>query len=183
MSKVFFTDLRTSPKRNLLIKIQDLLSRLKVDSHIRKDDLVAIKLHFGEKGNTAYLRPVYLRAVVERIARGGAKPFLTDTNTLYTGSRSDAASHMTTAVQNGFDYSCVGCPIIIADGLRGSSGVKVSINGEVMSEVSIAKAIAEADSLVAVTHFKAHELSGFGGALKNLGMGCATKEGKLAQHS
>ncbi len=183
MSKVYFTDLRTSPKRNLLDKIQDLFNRLKIDTHVRKNDLVAIKVHFGEKGNTAYLRPVFLRAVVERVGKGGARPFLTDTNTLYTGSRSDAASHMATATQNGFDYSCVGCPIIIADGLRGSSGVKVPINGEVMREVSIAKVIVDADCLVAVTHFKAHELSGFGGALKNLGMGCATKEGKLAQHS
>jgi uncharacterized protein len=183
MSKVYFTDLRTSPKRNLLTKIQDLLNRLKVDTHINKKDIVAIKVHFGEKGNTAYLRPVFLRAVVERVSKGGAKLFLTDTNTLYTGSRSDSVSHMTTAVENGFDYSCVKCPIVIADGLRGNSGVKVPINGEVLSEVSIAKEIVEADCLVAVTHFKAHELSGFGGALKNLGMGCATKEGKLSQHS
>jgi uncharacterized Fe-S center protein len=183
MSKVYFTDLRTNPKRNLLTKIQDLLNRLKVDTHIKKNDIVAIKVHFGEKGNTAYLRPVFLRAIVERVAKGGAKPFLTDTNTLYTGSRSDAVSHMTTAVENGFDYSCVNCPIIIADGLRGNSGVKVPIKGEVLKDVSIAKEIIESDCLVAVTHFKGHELSGFGGALKNLGMGCATKEGKLAQHS
>jgi uncharacterized Fe-S center protein len=183
MSKVYFTDLRTSPKRNLLTKIQDLLNRVKIDTHIKKNDIVAIKVHFGEKGNTAYLRPVFLRAVVERVGRGGAKPFLTDTNTLYTGSRSDSVSHMTTAVENGFDYSCVKCPIVIADGLRGNSGVKVPINGEVLREVSIAKEIVEADCLVVVTHFKAHELCGFGGALKNLGMGCATKEGKLSQHS
>jgi uncharacterized protein len=183
MSKVFFTDLRTTPKRNLLTKIQNLLDRLKVDTHIRKDNIVAVKLHFGEKGNTAYLRPVFIRAVVERLGKGGAKPFLTDTNTLYTGSRSDSVSHLTTAVENGFDYSCVKCPIVIADGLRGNSGVKVPINGEIMNEVSIAKEIVEADCLVAVTHFKAHEFSGFGGVLKNLGMGCATKEGKLAQHS
>jgi uncharacterized Fe-S center protein len=183
MSKVYFTDLRTNPNRNLLTKIQDLLNRLNVDRHIKRNDIVAIKIHFGEKGNTAYLRPVFLRAIVERVGKGGAKPFLTDTNTLYTGSRSDAVNHMTTAVENGFDYSCVKCPIVIADGIRGNSGVKVPINGEVLKDVSIAKEIVEADCLVAVTHFKAHELSGFGGALKNLGMGCATKEGKLVQHS
>jgi len=183
VSKIYFTDLRTNPKRNLLNKIEDLINRLKIDSAVKKNDNVAIKIHFGEKGNTAYLRPVFLRTIVERIKQTGAKPFLTDTNTLYTGSRSNAVTHIITAIENGFDYSCTGCPIIIADGLRGKSGVKVPIKGEILKEVNIAKDIVEADSLIAVTHFKAHDLSGFGGALKNLGMGCATKEGKLIQHS
>lgn len=183
MSKVYFTDLRTNPKRNLLNKIEDLLNRLKIDNALKKNDNVAIKVHFGEKGNTAYLRPVFLRTIAERVKRTGAKPFLTDTNTLYTGSRSDAVAHITTAIENGFDYSCTGCPIVIADGLRGKSGIKIAINGEVLKEVNIAKEIVEADCMVAVTHFKAHDLSGFGGALKNLGMGCASKEGKLIQHS
>ena len=183
MSKVFFTDLRTSPKRNLLDKISDLLKRTKLDGKIKTNDLVAIKLHFGELGNTAYLRPVFLRTIVERVKECGGKPFLTDTNTLYTGSRSDAVSHLNTAIANGFDFSCVGCPIVIADGLRGSSGVRVPVNGHVLKEVSIAKEITDADVILAVTHFKAHELSGFGGAIKNIGMGCATREGKLVQHS
>lgn len=183
MSKVFFTDLRTTPKRNLFDKIQDLMNRMKIDSKIKKDDLVAIKLHFGEKGNTAYLRPVFFRTIAKKVKSIGAKPFLTDTNTLYTGSRSDAVSHTSTAIQNGFDYACVDCPIVIADGLRGLSGVKIPIKGEVLKEVSIAKGIVDADSIIAVTHFKAHELSGFGGTLKNVGMGCATREGKLIQHS
>jgi hypothetical protein len=183
VSKIYFTDLRTNPKRNLLNKIEDLINRLRIDNAVKKNDNVAIKVHFGEKGNTAYLRPVFLRTIIERIKRTGAKPFLTDTNTLYTGSRSDAATHIITAIENGFDYSCTGCPIIIADGLRGKSGIKVAINGEILKKVSIAKEIAEADSIIAVTHFKAHDLSGFGGALKNLGMGCATKEGKMIQHS
>ncbi|MCX5803567.1 MAG: DUF362 domain-containing protein [Proteobacteria bacterium] len=183
MSKVFYTDLRATPKRNLFNKIEDLLNRIKMNSRIKKDDLVAIKLHFGEQGNTAYLRPVFLGTIVKKVKGIGAKPFLTDTNTLYTGSRSDAVSHLSTAIQNGFDYACVGCPLIIADGLRGSSSVKVPINGKVLKEVSIAREIVNADSMIVVTHFKAHELSGFGGALKNLGMGCAAREGKLVQHS
>src|SRR5208282_5966251 len=110
-------------------------------------------------------------------------PFVTDTNTLYKGSRSDAVAHIETAVLNGFDYAVVGCPVIIADGVRGKSGVKVPIEGELLAEVSIARGIVEADSLVVVSHFKGHELSGFGGALKNMGMGCAAREGKLIQHS
>jgi len=183
MSKVYFTDLRTSPNRNLFQKLDDLLSRVKIGAIIKKDSIVAIKLHFGEEGNTAYVRPVFLRTIVNRIKALGAKPFLTDTTTLYKGSRSDAVSHLTTAIHNGFDFSTVGCPLIIADGLRGSHGAKIRIDGEILQSVSIAKDIVDADSLIVVTHFKAHELSGFGGALKNVGMGCATKEGKLVQHS
>ena len=183
MSKVYLTDLRTTPKRNLLNKIEDLLNRVKLDTKIKKNDIVAVKLHFGEFGNAAYLRPIFLRTIVGKIKELKAKPFLTDTNTLYTGSRSDAVNHLTTAIKNGFDYSCVECPVIIADGLRGASEEKVVIKGEVLKEASIAKEIAEADSIVVVTHFKAHELSGFEGALKNIGMGCATRKGKLIQHS
>jgi uncharacterized protein len=183
MAKVYFTDLRTTPKRNLLNKIEDLLNRTKIDTKIAANDLVAIKLHFGEYGNTAYLRPVFLRTVVERVKKAGGKPFLTDTNTLYTGSRSDSVSHLSTAIANGFDYSCTGAPIIIADGLRGAGGAKVSIEGEVLKEVGIAGEIMSADAMVVVTHVKGHDISGFGGALKNLGMGCSTRGGKLVQHS
>lgn len=183
MAKVYFTDLRTSPKRNMLDKVVALMDKTRVDTKIRQNDIVAVKLHFGELGNTAYLRPVFLRTIVKRLKEAGGRPFLTDTNTLYSGSRSDAVSHMTTAIHNGFDYSCVECPIMIADGLKGASGTRVPIDGEVLKEANIAKAISEADAMVVVTHFKAHELSGFGGCLKNLGMGCATREGKLTQHS
>jgi len=167
----------------MLNKIDDLLNRIKCSERIKKNDIVAIKIHFGELGNTAYLRPVFLRTIVDKIKSIGAKPFLTDTNTLYTGSRSDAVTHLTTAIYNGFDFSCVGCPIIIADGLKGASVKKVQIKGDILKETCIAKDITEADSIIAVTHFKAHELSGFGGAIKNIGMGCATREGKLIQHS
>lgn len=183
MSTVYFTDLRTRPKRSLLDKIEELLQRGKIDKKIRKNDIVAIKLHFGERGNCAYLRPVFLQPIVQKVKAIGARPFLTDTNTLYTGSRSNGVTHLTTAVQNGFDYGVVGCPLIIADGIRGLSGRKVAIPGEVLKEVNIAQDIADADALIAVTHFKLHDLSGFGGALKNIGMGSATREGKLIQHS
>jgi hypothetical protein len=183
MSTVYFTNLRTTPQRSLLHKIEDLLNRTRIDRIVRKDDLVAIKLHFGEQGNTAYLRPLFLRTIVEKIKGLGSKPFLTDTNTLYAGSRSNAVTHLTTAIQNGFDFSCVNCPLVVAGGLRGKNGIKVPIDGEVLKETTIAREIVEADCLIGVTHFKAHELSGFGGALKNIGMGCATREGKLVQHS
>lgn len=183
MSTVYFTNLRTTPNRSLLDKIEDLLNRTKVNTIIKKNDLVAIKLHFGEHGNTAYLRPLFLRTIVKKIRKLDCKPFLTDTNTLYSGSRSDAVSHYNTAIEHGFGYSSVGCPLIIAGGLKGQSGVKIPINGEVLGEVIVAREIVDADCIIAVSHFKAHELSGFGGALKNVGMGCATREGKLVQHS
>lgn len=183
MSTVYFTNLRTTPNRSLLAKLDDLLNRTKLNKVVNKGDLVAVKLHFGELGNTAYLRPLFLRTVAERIKKLQAKPFLTDTNTLYAGSRSNAIDHLMTAIHNGFGFSSVDCPIVIAGGLKGQSGVKVPIKGEVLREVIVAREIVEADCLIAVSHFKAHELSGFGGALKNVGMGCATREGKLVQHS
>ncbi len=183
MSTVYFTDMRTRPKRNLLDKVDEVLSRAKVDKKIRKNDVVAVKLHFGEPGNCSYVRPVFLRTIVDRIKNIGGRPFLTDTNTLYTGPRSIGVSHLETAVRNGFDYAVVGCPIVIADGIRGLSGIRVPVAGEILDEVNIAREIVDADALVVVTHFKGHELSGFGGALKNMGMGCTTREGKLIQHS
>ena len=184
MATVYFTDLRAKPGRSLLDKIEDLLKRVKVAQKVRKNDLAAIKVHFGERGNCAYLRPVFLRVIADHLRAAGARPFLTDTNTLYTGSRSNGVTHMETAVLNGFDYAVAGCPVVIADGLRGAAGVRVAVPaGGVLRDVSIAREIVDADALVVATHFKGHELCGFGGALKNMGMGCATREGKLVQHS
>jgi len=182
-SNVFFSDLRVSSGKTLLDKLDILLDRVDIKRKIREKDLVAIKLHFGEKGNTAYIRPIFLRRIVDRIKKLKGKPFLTDTNTLYLGSRSEAISHLITAYQNGFAFEVVDAPVIIADGLRGNSSIKVRIDKPIFKTVSIAHEIYMADALIGVAHFKGHELSGFGGALKNLGMGCASREGKLSQHS
>lgn len=182
-SNVFFSDLKVEAKKTLFDKLDTLLDRTDLKGKIKEKDLVAIKLHFGEKGNTAYVRPIFLRKVVDRVKEYKGKPFLTDTNTLYIGTRSEAVSHLTTAYQHGFTESAVNAPVLIADGLRGNSAVKVKIDKPIFKTVSIAHAIHMADVLIAVTHFKGHELSGFGGVLKNLGMGCASREGKLSQHS
>jgi uncharacterized Fe-S center protein len=182
-SPVFFSDLKVESKKTLLDKLDILLDRADLKTKIRERDLVAIKLHFGEKGNTAYVRPIFLRKVVDRVKQYNGKPFLTDTNTLYVGTRSEAVSHLTTAFENGFTESVVNAPILIADGLRGNSAVKVRIDKPIFKTVPIAREIYMADGLITVTHFKGHELSGFGGALKNLGMGCASRQGKLSQHS
>ncbi len=181
---VFFTDLRATGKRNLLEKVSELLTFAGLRELFSKGHLVAVKLHFGEKGNTGFISPVFVRRIVEMIEETGASPFLTDTNTLYTGTRCNSVSHIRTAIENGFDYAVTGAPIIIADGIRGESRELVEVPGaRVCSEVSIARDIAAASGLVVITHFKCHEMSGFGGALKNVGMGCASREGKLTQHS
>lgn len=182
-SNVFFSDLRVQSKKTLFDKLDALLDRTDLKGKIKEKDLVAIKLHFGEKGNTAYVRPIFLRRIVDRVKEHQGKPFLTDTNTLYIGTRCEAVSHLTTAYEHGFTQSGVNAPVLIADGLRGNSAVKVRIDKPIFKAVSIAHAIHMADALIGVTHFKGHELSGFGGTLKNLGMGCASREGKLSQHS
>ena len=182
-SKVYFSDLKATTKKNLFKKLEELLEKVEIKSRIKPHRPAAIKLHFGERGNTAFIRPLFLRVVVDKVKEHKGLPFLTDTTTLYKGSRSEAVTHLTTAILNGFDYSAVGAPLIIADGIYGNTSVRVKINQQIYKEVSIAAEIAHADSLISVAHYKCHELSGFGGALKNIGMGCAAKEGKLSQHS
>lgn len=182
-SVVWFAGLRAGSRENLFDKIGSLLQNAGVKDAFRKGHLVAVKLHFGEKGNASFIRPVFVRRVVESIKETGASPFLTDTNTLYVGTRGNSPEHLKTAIENGFDYAVVNAPLIIADGLRGDSAALVRIGGKHFDEVGIAKEIASADGLVVLTHFKCHELTGFGGALKNVGMGSACREGKLAQHS
>ncbi len=182
-SKVFFIDLRADNKKNLLDKISDLLNEAGLSNILEKNDLTAVKLHFGEPGNTSFIRPVFIRKIIEIIKKAEAEPFLTDANTLYAGKRSDAVNHLTSAVQNGFGYSTVEAPIIIADGVRGKSETEVEVNLKRFKKVYIGREIIEADFLLSAAHFKGHEISGFGGTIKNLGMGCASRRGKLAQHS
>jgi hypothetical protein len=182
-STVWRTDLSSRPGKSLLDKTGDLLRAAGLPGRLRPKALTAVKLHFGEKGNTAFIRPIYIRRIIEEIQAAGGKPFLTDTNTLYVGTRGNAVDHLGTAVTNGFARAVTGAPIVIADGLRGETSVRVPVNGKECREVSIGAEIARADAMVVVTHFKGHEISGFGGALKNLGMGCASRSGKLVQHS
>lgn len=182
-SKVYFIDMRAGSKESFSAKIGRLLETAGLPACIEKRDLTAVKIHFGERGNTAFIRPVYIRKVVETIERVGGIAFLTDANTLYAGTRGVAPSHLTTAIQNGFAYAVVQAPLIIADGLRGKNETAVAINQKRFQSVYIGTDIVEADALVSVAHFKGHELSGFGGTIKNLGMGCASRKGKLAQHS
>lgn len=182
-AQVWFADLRGDTKRNVLEKLESLLTRAGIEEKVGRKQLVAVKMHFGELGNTAYVRPVYVRRVVDRLRRIGAKPFLVDTNTLYVGSRGESASHYETAIANGFDWSAVGAPVVIGGGLRGNRFASVPVDLPHYREVEIAPEIADADAIVGITHFKGHEMSGFGGTLKNFGMGTASRQGKLSMHS
>ncbi len=183
-SKVYFTDFRANSRENLPNKLARLIKTAGIDDILSENDITSVKLHFGERGNTAFIRPLFISKIIKTIKKKGAVPFLTDTNTLYAGTRSDGISHIKTAINNGFAYSSMdNTPIIIGDGLTGQSEVLVKINKKHCGNVHIASEIAAADALIGIAHFKGHELSGFGGALKNIGMGCASKRGKLDQHS
>jgi len=180
---VFFSSLDSKKHKSPLDKIKKIINRCAPEQYFQKGDLTAVKTHFGEMGNTAYLRPVFLRPVIEKLKHLGTKPYLTDTNTLYVGMRTNSVDHLLNATWNGFNYSSLQVPVIIADGLRGDSSVRVDIEGDMLDHVHIAADIAMADSMFMVSHFKGHEVTGFGGAIKNLSMGCSCRQGKLDMHS
>lgn len=182
-SKVYFTNLRAKPNSNLLQKLERIVKRAGFEQIDFKDKFVALKIHFGEYGNMAYIRPNYAAVIVRLIKELGGKPFLTDSNTLYSGSRSNAVDHLHTAMVNGFNSIATGCDVIIADGLKGKDERIVDVDGKFCPEPKIGAAIADADIVISLTHFKGHEMAGFGGALKNLGMGSGSVAGKRDMHS
>lgn len=182
-SKVYFTNLRTTPSSNLLDKMERLVKRAGIANIDFQNQFVAIKIHFGEPGNLAYIRPNYAARMATLLRSLGAKPFLTDCNTLYSGRRSNAVDHLESAMENGFNPISAKCEVIIADGLKGTDYREIEINGEYCKAPKIGTAIVDADIILTMNHFKGHEQTGFGGALKNLGMGCASVGGKLELHS
>jgi hypothetical protein len=182
-SQVFYTTLRATQEQSLLKKIDSLAEAAGIRQIVKKNGLTAIKIHFGERGNTAFIRPLLVRPVVDLVLQAGARPFLTDCGTLYVGTRGNAVDHLNTAILNGFAYPVVGAPLVIGDGIDGRDEVIVPVNLANCSETYIGSAIARADSLISLAHFKLHEASGFGGAMKNVGMGAASRKGKMAQHS
>ena len=182
-SKVYFTNLRTKPSVNLLKKLENLVIRTGIESIDFKRKIVAIKIHFGEPGNLAYIRPNYAARIVKFLKAKEAVPFLTDCNTLYYGRRSNAPSHIEAAFENGYNPLATDCPVIIADGIKGTDFREIELNLELCKSAKIGAAIADSDVIISMNHFKGHEMTGFGGALKNLGMGCASVGGKLFLHS
>ncbi len=183
-SKVYFTDFRTVAFGDgLTTKLKKLIKRAGIGDIDMDGKFVAVKMHFGELGNISFLRPNYARAVVDVVKELGGKPFLTDCNTMYPGSRKNALEHLECAWENGFTPLTVGCPIIIGDGLKGTDDIGVPVaGGEYVKEAMIGRAIMDADVFISLTHFKGHEATGFGGALKNIGMGCGSRAGKKEQH-
>ncbi len=183
-SKVYFTDFCTNGAESLPQKLARLVMSAGFDKIDFKDKFVAIKIHFGELGNLAYVRPNYAKVIVDLVKDLGGKPFLTDANTMYVGSRKNALDHMDTAYLNGFSPFSTGCHVIIADGLKGTDDVEVPVEGaEYIKSAKIGRAVMDADIVISLNHFKGHEEAGFGGALKNLGMGCGSNEGKRDMHS
>ena len=183
-SKVYFTDFRVKVGVSLLQKLKTLCTVAGIKKIDMEGKFVAIKMHFGEMGNMAFLRPQYAKVVADLVKEQGGIPFLTDCNTLYPGSRRHAPEHMDCANLNGFNPTTTGCQIIIGDGLRGTDEAEVPVkNGVYVEKAKIGRAIMDADVFISLAHFKGHEMTGFGGALKNIGMGCGSRAGKMEQHS
>jgi len=184
VSKVFFTNMRTKLDESLLIKMDKLIQKAGIANIDFKQKFVAIKIHFGEPGNLAFLRPNFAKVVVERIKSLGGMPFLTDCNTLYVGRRNQGLNHLDAAAENGYSPLSTGCQNIIADGIRGGDDVDVPVNGGIYFKTArIGRAIMDADIVISLNHFKGHEGTGFGGAIKNIGMGSASRAGKMELHN
>lgn len=183
-SKVYFTSMKTELGVSLLAKLDKLIRKAGMDSIDFNGKYTAVKIHFGEPGNLAFLRPNYAKVLVDLIKEQGGRPFLTDCNTLYVGGRKNALDHLDSAYTNGFSPFSTGCHIIIADGLKGTDEAIVPVvGGEYVKGAKIGQAIMDADIFISLNHFKGHESTGFGGAIKNIGMGCGSRAGKMEQHS
>ncbi|MDR1302088.1 MAG: DUF362 domain-containing protein [Treponema sp.] len=183
-SKVYFTNMRCKVGESLLVKLERLIITAGFEQIPFEQKYVAIKIHFGEPGNLAFLRPNFAKTVADRIKALGGRPFLTDCNTLYVGRRNNALVHMDAAFENGYSPLSTGCQNIIADGLRGTDDVEVPVIGGIYCKTAlIGRAIMDADILISLSHFKGHEVAGFGGAIKNIGMGSGSRAGKMQMHN
>ena len=181
--EVYFTSMRCKFGDSLLFKLGRVMDAAGFDSLGLEKKFAAIKIHFGEPGNLAFLRPNFAKTVADRVRGLGGLPFLTDCGTLYVGRRTHALAHLEAAQENGYSPLTTGCQIIIADGLKGTDDVEVPIAGKILKTALIGRALMDADVVISLNHFKGHELTGFGGAIKNLGMGGGSRAGKMAMHN
>jgi uncharacterized Fe-S center protein len=182
-SEVYFTDMHSTPSVNLLKKLERLVRAAGFDEIDFNRKMTALKIHFGEPGNLAYLRPNFAARIARMVREKGGKPYLTDCNTLYYGDRSNGPDHLEAAFTNGYNPLSADCHVVIGDGIKGTDYREIEVNLEYTRKAMIGTAIADADIIISLNHFKGHEQTGFGGALKNLGMGCASVGGKLFLHS
>jgi uncharacterized Fe-S center protein len=173
----------TGLKGSLLAKLRKLVHAAGIDKIDMQKKFVAVKIHFGEPGNMSYLRANYAKVIVDIVKEKGGIPFLTDCSTLYVGRRKDAVEHLDAAYENGYNPFATGCHVIIGDGLKGDDDVDVMIDAPCLKSAKIGRTIVDADVIITMTHFKGHELMGMGGVIKNLGMGCASRRGKMELHS
>ncbi len=183
MSNVYFASRRSGPQSSLLDKTCKLIEKINFISDLQEKDTVAVKVHFGEPGITTYLRPAFVRPFVDEVKKAKALPFLTDASTIYSGPRSEGVSHLCVAERNGFTLYSTGAPVVIADGIDGKNYEEVRIDTPHYDKVQVAGEAHRAKAMVVLSHFKGHEMFGFGGAIKNIAMGLATKQGKLSLHS
>ncbi|MFC2061457.1 DUF362 domain-containing protein [Elusimicrobiota bacterium] len=183
MSDVYFISRRSTLNSSLMDKLKKLINKTDIRSVLKENDMVAVKLHFGEPGLTTFLRPVFVKPFTDLIKECSARPFLTDASTIYQGSRANGVEHLEVAIKNGFSYTVTGAPIIIADGIDGRDCEEVIINKNYYKKVKVAGETHRANAMIVLSHFKGHEMFSFGGAVKNIGMGLASKEGKLSLHS
>jgi len=186
-ANVYFLNARASHmNESLLVKMMAVADAAGIEDLVEQGDIVGIKLHMGEWNNTAYIRPVYVRQLVDKIKELGGRPFVTDCTCLpYTpyASRTTALDYRLTAERNGFTTGALGAPVIIADGWLGNDDVRIDLpEGIILKEQYVGAGIAHCDALIVLTHFKGHPMGTFGGAIKNIGVGCASKRGKLNLH-
>jgi hypothetical protein len=182
--KVYFIEAVDNEEDTLISeRVNEVINKENLLHFIDDRDVTAVKTHFGESRKLGYARPLYLKMLGKEIKNRGGVPFLTETSTLYKGKRSDAVHHIAHAHNQGFSYRSTGMPIVMADGLFGDEEHVVEIRGKIYSSVHVASLFAKCNALVMVSHFTGHLAAGFGATLKNLGMGCASRKGKMAQHS
>ena len=181
--KVYFIPSRTDDDAGISTKVANLITGRNLLGFVKENDFIALKTHFGEGGNSGWVRPVHVKTIGELIMKKNAFPFLTETSTLYKGHRNNAVSHIALAHRHGFGYEKTGLPLIMSDGLIGDEETEVKIPGRIYTSVKIARMLAKVQGFIAFTHFTGHLGTGFGAALKNIGMGCASRKGKMVQHS
>ena len=182
-SKVYFTNMKTDHGQSLLQKFEKLIKKAGLSEIPFENKFTAVKVHFGEPGNLAYIRPNYAKVLCDYIKHLKGRPFLTDCNTLYPGKRKNALEHLDTAYLNGFNPFVTGCNVIIGDGLKGTDETLIDINMKHVKQAKIGHAVADSDVIISLNHFKGHVATGIGGALKNIGMGCGSRAGKMEMHS
>ncbi len=182
--RVYFIQVRDKEDPSSMAKkVKYLYEKSGAGDKFDSGDFIAVKTHIGEHTNTTFVHPLLVKAIIDKLKQGGAVPFLAETSTLYRGKRSNAIDHITLANEHGFGFEKLKVPFIMADGLFGDAEVSVDIKGKHYSQVNIASEIAKVQGLMVISHFKGHIVCGFGGAIKNVGMGLAARKGKLRQHS